>query len=359
MKYYYHNLLIKYNNTLNTSVLIKNDKQLEKYVEAIKDDTILGIDTEFRRIDSYFPELCLIQIASKYQLECIDVLSISNLKPLFDKLYNGKTLWVIHSARQDIEALYYLSNRIPSLLFDTQIGASFLNYPLQVSYQSLTEKLQNVLLDKKYTRFDWRIRPLPNDVLQYALDDVKYLLPNYNNLTKELKSRGKLDWAKEEVELLLNKDTYEPNLRQIIKKTKGISKISSKNKENAIKLVLWRESIAQNKNKPRKWIISDEKLISYANGNNKLPSSSLNEYKNFLKTNKKEFNFDDLIKVQKPFSDQEVLIKNKLKEQINALSLEYNIPSELICTSKNLTNFIRGKNLVTINKGWRSKIFKL
>ncbi len=163
----------------------------------------------------------------------------------------------------------------------------------------------------------------------------------------------------EEFEYLLEIDTYEPNLRQIIKKTKGISKISSKNKENAIKLVLWRESIAQKKNKPRKWIISDEKLLSYANGNNKLPLSSLNEYKNFLKTNKKEFNFEDLIKAQKPLSDKEILIKNKLKKQIHILSVEYNIPSELICTSKNLTNFIRGKDLVTINKGWRSKIFKL
>jgi len=339
--------------------LIKNNIELNNYLEVIKDETILGIDTEFRRVDSYFPELCLIQIATEEQIECIDVLSILNLDPLFEKLYADQIKWVVHSARQDIEALYFLSKRVPNTIFDTQIAASFLNFPLQVSYQSLTERLQNVFLEKKHTRFDWRKRPLPSDVLQYALDDVKYLIPIYNQLSNELIKYKKLEWAEEEFEYLLEIDTYEPNLRQIIKKTKGISKISSKNKENAIKLVLWRESIAQKKNKPRKWIISDEKLISYANGNNKLPSSSLNEYKNFLKTNKKEFNFEDLIKVQKPLSDKEVLIKNKLKKQINALSLEYKIPSELICTSKNLTNFIRGKDLVTINKGWRSKIFKL
>jgi len=105
--------------------------------------------------------------------------------------------------------------------------------------------------------------------------------------------------------------------------------------------------------------MSDEKIINYANGINKLPPSSLNEYKKFLKTNKIRPDLKDLIKVQKPLSDKEVLIKNKLKEQINNLSLEYNIPSELICTSKNLVNFIRGEDLGTINKGWRSKIFKL
>ena len=118
MKYYYHKLLIKYNNTINVIILIKNDEQLEKYINNIHEESILGIDTEFRRIDSYTPELCLIQIATSSQLECIDILSINNLDPLFNKLYDGKTLWVIHSARQDIEALYYLSERTPSLLFD-------------------------------------------------------------------------------------------------------------------------------------------------------------------------------------------------------------------------------------------------
>ena len=147
MKYYYHKLLIKYNNTINVIILIKNDEQLEKYINNIHEESILGIDTEFRRIDSYTPELCLIQIATSSQLECIDILSINNLDPLFNKLYDGKTLWVIHSARQDIEALYYLSDRTPSHLFDTQIGASFLNYPLQISYQVITEKLQNICIN--------------------------------------------------------------------------------------------------------------------------------------------------------------------------------------------------------------------
>ena len=131
--------------------MINNDIELNNFLEIIKDANILGIDTEFRRIDSYFPELCLIQISTEEQLECIDVLLISNLEPLFKKLYDAQSKWIVHSARQDIEALYLLSNRVPNAIFDTQIAASFLNYPLQVSYQSLTESLQNVLLEKKFT----------------------------------------------------------------------------------------------------------------------------------------------------------------------------------------------------------------
>jgi ribonuclease D len=359
MKYYYYKLLIKYNILINTNILIKNDEQLEKYLKNISNDAILGIDTEFRRIDSYSPELCLIQIASKNHLECIDVLSINNLEPLFDKLYDGKTLWVIHSARQDIEALYYLSDRTPSHLFDTQIGASFLNYPLQISYQAITEKLQNIFLEKKFTRFDWRKRPLPNDVLKYALDDVKYLLPNYKILKKELINQGKLSWAEEEVQFLLNKDTYEPNYRQILKKTKGINKISHKNQENAFKLIHWRESIAQQKNKPRKWIMSDESLIDYASGQRKLSDSQNKLFENFIKKSKLRAAPEDSLVAKKPLSESEKLLKNQLKDKINLLSSKHAIPSELICSSKNLVKLIKGDNTLLIQSGWRSELFKL
>jgi len=359
MKYYYHKLLIKYNNSINVTILIKNNEQLEKYLNDINEESILGIDTEFRRIDSYSPELCLVQIASKNHLECIDVLSINNLEPLFDKLYDGKTLWVIHSARQDIEALYYLSNRIPNLLFDTQISASFLNYPIQVSYQVITEKLQNIFLEKKFTRFDWRKRPLPNDVLKYALDDVKYLLPNYRILKKELINQGKLSWAEEEVHFLLNKDTYEPNYIQILKKTKGINKISHKNQEIAFKFIHWRESIAQQKNKPRKWIMSDESLIDYANGQRKLSDSQNKLFENFIRKSKLRFGPEDSLVAKKPLTESETLLKNQLKDKISLLSTKYAIPSELICSSKNLVKLIKGDNTLSIQSGWRSELFKL
>ena len=241
--------------------MISSELQLNKYLQSIQNDFLLAIDTEFRRIDSYFPELCLIQIAAGNYLECIDVLAIKNLEPLFEKLYDSKTIWVIHSARQDIEALYYLSERIPHTIFDTQIAASLLNYPLQVSYQALTETLQNIYLEKKHTRFDWKTRPLPEDVLQYALDDVKYLLPHYEMLKTELIESKKLQWLSEEVGFLLEQSLYEPNFKQIIKKTSGISKIDSKSQKQAINLVIWREDTARKENKPRKWIMSDERLI--------------------------------------------------------------------------------------------------
>jgi len=339
--------------------LIESESQLNKYLQSIQNDSLLAIDTEFRRIDSYFPELCLIQIAAGNCLECIDVLAIKNLEPLFEKLYDSETIWVIHSARQDIEALYYLSQRIPHTIFDTQIAASLLNYPIQVSYQALTETLQNVYLEKKHTRFDWKTRPLPVDVLQYALDDVKYLLPHYEILKEELIKSKKLQWLSEEVSFLLEKSLYEPNFKQIIKKTSGISKIDSKSQKQAINLIIWREDTAIKENKPRKWIMSDERLIDYATGKNKLSSSSQELFETFLKTNQTEKKLELPLATQKPLSANEKLTKNQAQEYIKKISIEYDIAPELICSSKNLIKFIRGDKETSINSGWRLKILKL
>jgi len=339
--------------------LIESESQLNKYLQSIQNDSLLAIDTEFRRIDSYFPELCLIQIAAGNYLECIDVLAIKNLEPLFEKLYNSETIWVIHSARQDIEALYYLSQRIPHTIFDTQIAASLLNYPIQVSYQALTETLQNVYLEKKHTRFDWKTRPLPEDVLQYALDDVKYLLPHYEILKDELIKSKKLQWLSEEVSFLLEKSLYEPNFKQIIKKTSGISKIDSQSQKQAINLVIWREDTARKQNKPRKWIMSDERLIEFATGKNNLSSISQELFETFLNANQTEKKLQAPLATQKPLSADEKLNKNQAQEYIKNLSIEYDIAPELICSSKNLIKFIRGDKEVSINSGWRSKIFKL
>ena len=107
--------------------MIQTRPQLERYLKTINRDSRIAIDTEFKRISTYYPELCLVQIATTHSVECIDVLSINNLEPLFEKLYHINTEWVVHSARQDIEALYHLSKRIPTSLFDTQIAASLLN----------------------------------------------------------------------------------------------------------------------------------------------------------------------------------------------------------------------------------------
>ena len=105
--------------------------------------------------------------------------------------------------------------------------------------------------------------------------------------------------------------------------------------------------------------MSDEKIINYAIGKNNLSSNALDELKSFLKKDKQKIDFEKLIKIKKPLSEEEIIRKNEFKKQINSLSKDYNLPSELICTSKNLVKFIRGDSSVSINRGWRAKIFKI
>ena len=336
--------------------MIRTNQQLESYLKVIKDESKLAIDTEFKRIDTYYPELCLIQIATSNSIECIDVLAIKDLEPLFKKLYDKKTSWIVHSARQDIEALFFLSKRVPFAIFDTQIAASLLNFPLQISYQLLTELIQKVSLEKKHTRFDWTIRPLPKDVLKYALDDVRYLFKNYEFLKKELINSNKVEWMEEEVDFLLHQSLYEPNFMQIIKKTKGITKINHSFHKDAINLILWRESIAQQKNKPRKWIMPDEHLIEYACGKKSLTLKSKKLLDEFSKNIEFEIDTQSTLIANKPLNLDEKSKKKKLQEQIKNLSTEHNIAPELICSSKSLVKFIRGDLSVSINRGWRKKI---
>ena len=263
--------------------LIQTRPQLEKYLKTINRDSRLAIDTEFKRINTYYPELCLVQIATTHSAECIDVLSINDLEPLFEKLYLNKPNGLFTQPDKTLKPSYHLSKRIPSSLFDTQIAASLLNYPLQISYQALTEILQDVQLDKSFTRFDWTTRPLPENVVEYALDDVRYLLPNFKKLKHELTISKKIQWLDEETRFLLDQELYEPSIEQICYKTKGLQDLNKKFQDQAIKLAAWRENNAQQKNKPRKWIMSDEKLLDYACGKSKLSTRSQKLFDDFVK----------------------------------------------------------------------------
>jgi len=337
--------------------LIQTQEQLNLYLKTINSDNTLGIDTEFRRIDTYYPQLCLVQISSSSGAECIDVLSIPNLSPLFDKLYRKDTLWVVHSARQDIEALYLLSGKLPNHLFDTQIAAALLNLPLQVSYQALTAHFEGVLLDKAYARFDWTKRPLPSEVIDYALNDVIYLLPLLNKLREKLKNENKLDWLAEEINTLLDPKLYDIPIETVFQKIKGISRLNNKHHALAFDLCSWREDSAKRKNKPRKWIMSDEKLIEYASQRLTLSEKSEKKFNQFISSNQIAYSDNISSDKHKPLNSSEKNTKNQLQERINNIAKAYNLPPELMITSKSLSKYIRGDMSVSLCHGWRAELF--
>ncbi|RUM80212.1 MAG: ribonuclease D [Candidatus Thioglobus sp.] len=333
--------------------MIQTQAQLYDFLKTIQGETELAIDTEFKRVSTYYPVLCLVQIATKSATDCIDVLALDDLEPLFDKLYQNDCVWIVHSARQDIEAMHCLSGRLPQQLFDTQIAASLLNHPIQISYQALTESLQNVYLEKAYTRLDWTTRPLPEAAIEYALDDVRYLIKNYHQLKVQLQAENKLDWIIEEAQNLLNIDLYLPPIDQAWQRVKGLSRINKNAHVLAAQLAAWREHRAQSNNRPRKWILADEPLIAHALGEEKLSNKAQKSFDDFLAQHISIQNIEISIGKNKPPTKTEKAQKVVLQKLIQEKANQYNLAIEVMASSKSLLKYIRGDRSVMFCQGWR------
>jgi len=228
----------------------------------------LGVDTEFMREKTYFAQLCLIQISADENIFCVDPLSASGQDEFWQQLLASS--WVVHSARQDIEVVYQTAGAMPREIFDTQIAAGLLGMPAQVGYAGLVKELFDVDMAKSHTRADWTRRPLSEAVLDYAAEDVEYLLPAADILSEGLDKKGRLDWARQDSALLLDAKLYDISGDQAIDRLKGARNFRGAKRAAAVRLAAWREEEAIRRNRPRQWIIRDNVLLDIAYN---LPSS--------------------------------------------------------------------------------------
>ncbi len=169
----------------------------------------LAVDTEFQRDKTYYPQLCLVQVANESIVACIDPLILTDLAPLLALLVNPAITKVFHAGRQDLEIFYHMLGQVLVPVFDTQLAAPLLGCPEQIGYASLVERMLKIHLAKAYTRADWTQRPLPDGQLQYAADDVRYLVKLYPRLRQELGRLGRLDWLQDEFNQLSEPAIYE------------------------------------------------------------------------------------------------------------------------------------------------------
>ena len=228
----------------------------------------LGVDTEFMREKTYFAQLCLLQISTRDAIYCVDPLVENGQEKFWKQLLAGS--WVVHSARQDIEVVYQTAGAMPREIFDTQIAAGLLGMPAQVGYAGLVKELFDVDMAKSHTRADWTKRPLAEAVLDYAAEDVEYLLPAADVLSEGLDKKGRLDWARQDSELLLDPALYDISGAQAVDRLKGARNFRGAKRAAAVRLATWREEEAIQRNRPRQWIIRDNVLLDIAY---KLPSS--------------------------------------------------------------------------------------
>jgi ribonuclease D len=222
----------------------------------------VGVDTEFVRERTYFAELSLIQLATRDALFCVDPLTGGAMDDFWDCLLSRT--WVLHSGRQDIEVVYQAAKRMPAAVFDTQVAAALLGHAPQLGYASLVKEFFGVELAKSHTRADWSKRPLTEELLHYAAEDVQYLLPAHATLAEELDRRGRLDWALEDSAQLLNPGLYEVDAEGAIDRLKAARNLRGRRRAAAARLAVWREREAIRANRPRQWIARDNVLVAIA-----------------------------------------------------------------------------------------------
>lgn len=255
---------------------IDTQEALDTWCNAqIENIELLALDTEFLRVKTYFPKLCLIQLATNDEAVCIDPLALSDFTSLINLLTAPHITKIIHSASQDLEAIVHALDILPSPVFDTQIAVGITqNIKIGMSYHDLVLHYCEVELTRDQTRTQWDLRPLTSEQLKYAYDDVHYLIPVYHKLMAEITASKQEGLLKTNLTPLTERERYEPNPEMAWKKVKGYKRIRGSSKQLLKVLAKMRELIAMRQDLPKRWIIKDDVLIHiaerYAKKNSKL-----------------------------------------------------------------------------------------
>lgn len=243
---------------------IDTAQALQAFCNRIAAADWIALDTEFLREKTYYPKLCLLQIATPDVVACIDPLALDDLDPLLDLIFDPGITKVMHAARQDMEIFFHLRGTAPAPVFDTQIAALLLGYPDQIGYANLVREMLGVNLDKLHTRADWTQRPLSKAQLGYAADDVVFLVQVYQQLREQLLQLGRLDWLAEDFEQLSSAALYHTHPEQAWLKVKGGNRLKGASLSVLQALAKWREQLASGRDRPRGWILRDDALVEIA-----------------------------------------------------------------------------------------------
>lgn len=241
---------------------ISTYEELSAFCERAARFNAIAVDTEFLRERTYHPRLCLVQVATPDECVVIDVIAIDNLAPLAILMRDEGTVKVFHACSQDMEVLNYTLGALPAPIFDTQIAAAFLGERMQASYNGMVHAFCGVTLPKSESLTDWSRRPLTPEQIEYALDDVRYLIKAYDVIMERLDESGRASWVLDEIRPLTDRSHYVVDRRVAFKRVKRVNSLTRRQLAVARELAAWREARAEYSNIPRKWLMSDEVLIA-------------------------------------------------------------------------------------------------
>ncbi len=353
--------------------IIEETSELAAFAAELSGKPFIAVDTEFMREKTFWPILCLVQVAADDTEAIIDPLSNGlDLTPLLDVLQKPDVTKVFHAARQDIEIFYRLAADVPSPLFDTQIAAMACGFGDQIGYEPLMRTLVKAKIDKGSRFTDWARRPLTDAQLAYALSDVTHLRDAYPILRDKLRAADREHWVEEEMQALLNAELYYVKPEEAWRRLR-LRGVKPRELGPLMKLAEWRESEAHARDVPRSRILKDEAIYelsrlqptsakelararSIPNGYERSSSGTaiLEAVGEGVKIPREEL--PDVFKPdrQKPPADVVDLLKVLLKRQCD----QFDVAPKLIASGADLEALARGEyDDVPAMKGWRREVF--
>lgn len=338
----------------------------DSLVGSLQSHGQLGIDTEFMRESTYFAQLCLTQISTPDEIWCVDPLSGHEQDAFWKELLTHD--WVVHSARQDIEVIYQLAGAMPVSIFDTQVAAGLLGLPPQMGYAGLVKELFDVEIHKSHTRADWSKRPLRDEYLEYAAEDVEYLLRGCEILAERLEGKGRLDWAREDSRWLLDPSLYDISGADAINRLKGARNFRGRKRDAASRLAAWREAEAIKRDRPRQWIMRDNVLLDIAHN---LPSTEdemanlqgippklVNRVgKQLLEAIEASAQDEKGYQPPRPPDEEQKALLKEMQARVAACAEDLDIAAETVASKRELSAvIISGSRDSRVFNGWRAGI---
>lgn len=331
------------------------------------------IDTEFMRESTYFPQLCLVQIAVSDAIWLIDPLAMS-LAPLWHELNRTAAPLVFHSAEQDLELIYLNSGALPRTLRDSQIAAAFLGLGGQIGYANLVQRLLNVELDKSQSRTNWAQRPLTAEQQHYAADDVRFLRRLYPFLRERLVAKNRLAWFDEECTSLSDPLRFQPQMTGLWRKVRGQQTLRGAQRAVLDAIATWREKWARQLNLPRRWVLSDEQalelavsrqfrpnLLNHRNARHPLSDEQVDELRAMIDHAKQlpPEAFPQWQAFQRPDPGTSATL-NRMQALVQERSEQMAISPALLATTDDMLRLIRAPDAPNkLTTGWRSEVIGL
>lgn len=351
---------------------IEDQQSLVNFVKRAEKSEVLAIDTEFLRDKTYFPKLCLIQMATDVEVVIVDPFKIEDLKAIIPLLLNEKIVKLFHAAHQDLEIILRETGVLPKNVFDTQIAAALLGHSHQIGFGAAVHTFCGEVIKKTDSFTDWSRRPLAQSQIDYAADDVVYLPQLYKIMKLMLEERGRQAWLDNDFAELSDPANYVIDPNERFRHLKRSSQLIGHQLAAAKELAAWREKQAIKRDIPRKWILTDEQIVEACRRDPKTIDDlfmvrGIREHLGVRDARKIIDLFNKVYKMpQNDWPESEQTPKNlpnvdsaldMMEALVRVRAKENDIAMQTLATRRELAKIARGQHKgVELLKGWRRKL---